>query len=72
MAVKVTKGQISDGTISKNTCIEEYYLCGKFSGFMKSAQFWVVPLYYYYYLLLISRTLQGYNADVQLHVYNFN
>ena len=24
------------------------------------------------YLLLISRTLQGYNADVQLHVYNFN
>ena len=26
----------------------------------------------YYYLLLISRTLQGYNADVQLHVYNFN
>ena len=27
---------------------------------------------YYYYLLLISRTHQGYNADVQLHVYNFN
>ena len=24
------------------------------------------------YLLLISRTLQGYNADVQLHVYNFH
>ena len=26
----------------------------------------------FYYLLLISRTLQGYNADVQLHVYNFH
>ena len=26
MAVKVTKGQISNGTISKNTCIYEYYL----------------------------------------------
>ena len=24
------------------------------------------------YKLFISRTLQGYNADVQLHVYNFN
>ena len=42
MAVKVTKGQISDGTISKNTCIEEYYLCGKFHGFMKKCTiFWL-------------------------------
>ena len=39
MAVKVTKSQISDGTKSKNTRIEEYYLCGMFHGFMKSAQF---------------------------------
>ena len=35
MAVKVTKGQLSDGTISKNACHEEYYLCGQFHGFMK-------------------------------------
>ena len=35
MAVKVTKGQLSDGTISKNACHEEYYLCGKFRGFTK-------------------------------------
>jgi len=35
MAVKVTKGQICDGTISKNTCYQEYYLCGKFHDFMK-------------------------------------
>ena len=42
MAVKVTKGQISDGTISKNTCIEEYYLCGKFHGFMK--KYTILPI----------------------------
>ena len=42
MAVKVTKGQISDGTISENTCIEDYYLCGKFHGFMKKCTiFWL-------------------------------
>jgi len=35
MAIKVTKGQISDGTISKNTFHMEYYLCGKFQSFMK-------------------------------------
>ena len=35
MAVKVTKGQLSNGTISKITCIEKYHLCGKFHGFMK-------------------------------------
>ena len=35
IAVKVTKGQLSNGTISKNSCHEEYYLCGKFHGFMK-------------------------------------
>ena len=43
MAIQVTKGQLSDDTISKNACHEEYYLCGKFHGFMKSAQlcqFW--------------------------------
>ena len=42
MAVKVTIGRISDGTISKNTCIEEYHLCGKFHGFMKKCTiFWL-------------------------------
>ena len=50
MAVKVTKGQISHGTISKNTCIEEYYLCGKFHGFMKKCTILPIlgatPLYY--------------------------
>ena len=47
MAIKVTKGQIRDGTIS---CYKEYYSCGKFHSFMKSAQycrFWgAMPLYY--------------------------
>ena len=32
MVVKVTKGQLSDGTISKITCHEENYLRGKFHG----------------------------------------
>ena len=35
MVIKVTKGQISNGTISQNMCHEEYYLCGKFHSFMK-------------------------------------
>jgi len=35
MAIKVTKGQISDGTISQNTYHEEYYyFCGKCYRFM--------------------------------------
>ena len=50
MAVKVTKGQLSDGTISKNACIEEYYLCGKFHGFMRKCTILPIlgatPLYY--------------------------
>ena len=41
MAIKATKGQLSDGTISKNTCVKEYYLSGKFHGFMHNiANFW--------------------------------
>ena len=44
MAIKVTIGQVCDGTISKNTCHEEYYLCGKFHAFMikvnNLANFW--------------------------------
>ena len=39
MAIKVNKGKICNGTISKNTCHQEYYFCGKFHGFTKSAQF---------------------------------
>ena len=35
MAIKVTKGQISDGTMLQNTCHEEYYLYGKFHSCMK-------------------------------------
>jgi len=35
MAVKVAKGQICNGTISKNKCHQEYYLCRKFHAFMK-------------------------------------
>jgi len=47
MAVKVTKGQICDGTISKHKCHQEYYLCGKFHAFYEKAHdFWVLPLYY--------------------------
>jgi len=35
MAIKVTKGQISNGTISQKTYFEKYYLRGKFDRFMK-------------------------------------
>ena len=39
MAVKVTKGQICNGTISKIRFHKEYCLCGKFHNcFTKSAQ----------------------------------
>ena len=42
MAIKVTKGQISNGTISQNTCLEKYYLCEKFDRFMKKYTiFWL-------------------------------
>ena len=34
MAIKVTKGQICNGTISKKLCHGEYYLCGKFHAFI--------------------------------------
>ena len=42
MAIKIIKGQICDGTISKNTCHEEYYLCGKFPAFMKKYTVWLM------------------------------
>ena len=42
MAVKVTNSQTRDGTISKITCHEEYYLCGKFHGFMK--KYTILPI----------------------------
>ena len=49
MAIEVTKGQICDVTISKNTCHEEYYLCVKFHAFMKKCMIWLIlgatPLY---------------------------
>ena len=35
MALKVTKGQICDGSISKNICREEHNLCGKFQLYHK-------------------------------------
>ena len=38
MAIKVAKGQISDGTISKSACHKEYYLSGKFHSFMKQVR----------------------------------
>ena len=50
MAVKVTKGQICSGTISKIKCHKEYYLCGKFHTFFTNSTecliFWTMPLYY--------------------------
>jgi len=47
MAVKVTKGKIYDGTISKNKCHEEYYLGGNFHAFMKKCTILgAVPLHY--------------------------
>jgi len=35
LAVKVTKGQIYNGIISKIKCHQGYYLCEKFHDFMK-------------------------------------
>ena len=50
MAVKVTKGQICSGTISKIKCHKEYYLYGKFHTFFTNSTecliFWTMPLYY--------------------------
>ena len=50
MAVKVTKGQICSGTISKIKCHKVYYLCGNFHTFFTNSTecliFWTMPLYY--------------------------
>ena len=50
MAVKVTKGQICSGTISKIKCHKEYYLYGKFHKIFTNSTvcliFWTMPLYY--------------------------
>jgi len=49
VVVKVTKVQISNGTISQNTCHLNYYWCGKFHSYMKKCMiFWLVPLYILY------------------------
>ena len=40
MAVKVTKGQIRDGTISKNTCHKEYNVCRSFIIVHEMFNFW--------------------------------
>ena len=49
MAVKVTKGQICNGTISEIRYHKEYYLCGKFHNcFTKGTKcliFGAMPLY---------------------------
>jgi len=47
MAIKVTTGQISDGTVSQKTCLQKYYLCGKFGGFMKKCTIFLIVLLYY-------------------------
>ena len=47
MAVKVTKGQIWNGTISKNWCHQEYYyLSKKFHTCIKTSQGWYHMLFY--------------------------
>jgi len=64
MAIKVTKGQISDGTISKNTCHVEYYLFEKFHSFMKKCTMLSIlgatPLYYYGDLTTLDLALDIY------------
>jgi len=47
MAVKVAQSEISNGTISQNTCCKKYYLFGKFhtNAFMKLHNF-IASLYY--------------------------
>ena len=49
MAVKVTNGQICDGSISKNICDKEHNLCGKFYNCItkckKCSFFGAMPLY---------------------------
>jgi len=41
VAVNVTKGQISDGTMLKNICCKKHYLCGKFQFYEKCTIFWL-------------------------------
>ena len=50
MALKITKGQICDGSISKNMCDEEHNLCGKFHNcFTKCTKY----LYFLFYTALL-------------------
>ena len=67
MAVKVTKGQICSGTISKIKCHKEYYLCGKFHTFFTNSTecliFWTMPLYY----LLAHTTFNASDGCMPVH-----
>ena len=40
MAIKVTKGQICNGSISKKLCHKEYNLYGKFHNCIKNCTIW--------------------------------
>ena len=66
MAIKVTKGQISNGTTSKNTCIEEYYLCGKFHGFMKNCTIFGCTA------ILLGRISYRHHNDIKERVINYH
>ena len=72
MAVNVIKGQISNGTISENTCIEDYYLCGKFHGFMKKCTiFWLcrytLYIIIYNYVLLCNKIFH-FKTGLSIHL----
>ena len=49
MAIKVTKGLICSGTISKYKSLKDYYICGKFHTdlYQKVHTTCTMPLYYY-------------------------
>ena len=73
MAIKVIKGQICDGTISKNKYHQEYYLHGKFHVFTKKCTILpilgAVPLYYIG-INYLDRNKEKYNKRVGFAIPN--
>ena len=68
MALKVTKGQICDGTISKNWCHQEYYLCRKFHTYIKNSTGWY---YATLYEGIHNKQTNKQDWDIETKIYDF-
>ena len=62
----VTKGQISDGTISKNKCHQEYYLCKKFHAFMKKC---TIFGFCHYTIMIVYEQINFYAYNIETYIY---